>query len=118
MNFPPSPEVVAARDAARRAHIESRKGWMEAARIYAKLLWPSDITRAGIRHCVSMAKRHSRVVSTSASLRRPELTGMLAALANQDRTKVVCLDCGTARDSVLASDPCHNCGSNAYSGIA
>lgn len=76
MNFLPTPEVVAARDAARRAHIASRKGWMEAARIYSKLLWPSDITRAGIRHCLAMAKKHSRVVSTSPSLRKPRVSDL------------------------------------------
>lgn len=117
MRMLPNPEVEAARDAARRAHIASRKGWMEAARIYAKL-WPSESTRAGLRHCIDMAKRHSRVVSGSRSLRRPELTGMLAALALDDRTKVVCLDCGTQRDARLASESCPGCGGFAYSGIA
>lgn len=95
----PNPEVEAARDAARRAHIASRKGWMEAARIYSKLLWPSDITRAGIRHCLSMAKKHSRVVSTSPALRRPKWrSGEIKSLVDPR------CSCGTEH-STLAGSP-------------
>ena len=71
-DIPPRPEVEAARVAARNAHVASRKGWMEAARIYSGL-WPTERSRAGIRHCVAMAKQHSRVVSTSKALRRPRI---------------------------------------------
>lgn len=44
----------------RKAFRESRRGWMEAARIYASL-WPSKLTKQRIEECVEKARVNSRL---------------------------------------------------------
>lgn len=46
-------------DAVKSTFVKSRKGWMEAARVYASL-WPTRTSREQMKECIAKAKSASR----------------------------------------------------------